>query len=325
MSDPMSDLNGPFGWLTPAITRLTEAEPEFARHAVHMDRAAMHTLGLIVSHAQTAAWGTDDWRALARDLRFAPRKDIAARHAPGAPLSAFNLSRKIKGRAWKAPTYRRFAALCRDANARKWMAHAPTICATDLLVLSRLPPAFRDTAFVYRARQKGELVELRYRIAVLRRAYPETPDHALARMLEQKEPGRSFWDFQRGFIHRLPFPAPPWPGDDRLRPICSYRALERTALEFRNCVRDRAAYILTGESALYVYFDGTAPVGVVEIVRHAVFGWEFHEAQGPDNHDLTPDHRYEILRRLRAAGISSGRGMPMLDCMPPAKALAMSA
>src|SRR5262245_3703294 len=109
MRDAMSEQSGPFGWMSPAVACLTKANPEFWTVAVGMDRAALHLLGLLLSHMKTGNWETRDWRAFAHALQFAKRRDLVRVYAPLVPLGAVNLTHKLKDPLWRASTYRALA------------------------------------------------------------------------------------------------------------------------------------------------------------------------------------------------------------------------
>ncbi len=305
----MSTQSGPFGWLSPAIAAITIHDPEFLQFAIALDGGQLHLLGLLLSHADTHGWSAAEWQAFGCAFRTESGRTLIARFAQ-LPPALLNVTGKLKGTLWRPATYRRLGTLAREHNARKWLAHAVIIAPADLIVLSRLPPAFRTPKIVGAARHRRQLSELRYRIAIARRLLPGQSDRVLARVIEQKGVKTQYWKFIEGLLERVDFPTPPWAGDEALRPVRSYQELAAAAVRLRNCLRDRLAHILAGNSAIYLYCAEGELAGAVEIGRHAIFGWEFEEMAGPDNNVLSAAHQRDVLRRLQAAGISAGRDLP---------------
>lgn len=302
----MSELKGPFGWMTPAIAAMSRADPEFWRHVVHMDRAATHTLGLILSHCDTGRWQAHEWRSLAHALQFAPRKALAGTFAPAMPVPCVKLLPKLRGSSWRAASYRRLSRLYGETHARKWLVHARAITRRDLLVLECLPRSFRMETAVRHGRRRADLGELLYTIAVARRVRTDLTDRQIARAIEQSGAAFKPQEFQEQMVKHARFPDPPWDGDGMLVPVRCYSDLEAAGRAFRNCLEGYLFSILERYSAIYVYWSGDRAVGVVELRPNAVFGWELGQARGPRNNKFPYAAYPDMVRRLRAAGFSAG-------------------
>lgn len=117
-------------------------------------------------------------------------------------------------------------------------------------------------------------------------------------ILSAPEPMKMMWEALQDF----PFPEPPWPGDDHLRPITTRPDLQRVAAEFKNCLttdrRQREAVLRVLNGGRYFYeWRGSEPA-LLEFCRIGPVGWYLVQARCRRNRNV-PDHgRDEILRRL---------------------------
>ena len=93
-----------------------------------------------------------------------------------------------------------------------------------------------------------------------------------------------------------PFPNPPIPGDDQLRPISDNRALRREGRRMRNCVSDYTEEILS-ESVYFYHWAGTIPATVM-LENNNDRGWCLSAALGPRNSDICQWTFYLIAQRV---------------------------
>ncbi len=92
-------------------------------------------------------------------------------------------------------------------------------------------------------------------------------------------------------FHALPFPPPPWPGNDRLRPIESSDDLRRVGMALKNCLRDSdrlasvTSEVLRGLSYFYEW-RGQEP-GLLRFRKLAPLGWVLGDGNGENNKPLS--------------------------------------
>jgi hypothetical protein len=106
-------------------------------------------------------------------------------------------------------------------------------------------------------------------------------------------------------LQDFPFPRPPWPGDERLRPITTRLDLHRVAADFKNCLttdqRQREAVLRVLNGSRYFYeWCGPEPA-LLEFCRIGPVGWYLVQARGRRNRNVPDQERDEILRRLSVA------------------------
>jgi hypothetical protein len=120
-------------------------------------------------------------------------------------------------------------------------------------------------------------------------------------ILSASKPMGMMWEVLQDF----PFPDPPWPGDDLLRPVASRGDLQRVAADFKNCIttdhhqREAVLRVLNGGRYFYEWC-GVKPA-LLEFARIGSVGWYLVQAKGRRNRDVPDQERDEILRRLSVA------------------------
>lgn len=106
--------------------------------------------------------------------------------------------------------------------------------------------------------------------------------------------------------------APPWPGDDRLKPVSTVSEVVALGHEFRNCLTHRAdRWARDQDTAVYVY-DGS-PKAVCALVLEGG-RWRVSEFKGVHNKAVPPPARRDILARFADAGVAAGESMDALLC-----------
>ena len=98
----------------------------------------------------------------------------------------------------------------------------------------------------------------------------------------------------------LPFPAPPWPGDERLMPVTSPERLAKIADDFENCLSGFAGSAILevriGQKYFYEW-RGEEP-GLLELTAWPCLGWRLTQAKGPKNAALSAPTQASILAAL---------------------------
>ena len=111
-------------------------------------------------------------------------------------------------------------------------------------------------------------------------------------------------DLNRG----LPFPAAPWLGTIRFKPLDTQSKLESAALRFANCLANQMRYVWLG-CAYFYELDGLA---IVEFERVADVGREIVQVRGPKNQAMTWEATVSLRRELTTAPDTLSRILPSL-------------
>jgi hypothetical protein len=105
-------------------------------------------------------------------------------------------------------------------------------------------------------------------------------------------------------LSREPFPEPPIPGNDRLKPLTSSAEMQREAREMRSCLHKLIAEVFDG--AVYFYSWERSERATVLVV-HSLGKLTHLEVKGPRNTEVSPDTLSDIRSliegqfRLRSA------------------------
>ncbi|MEL7028262.1 MAG: hypothetical protein AAGL49_03420 [Pseudomonadota bacterium] len=292
----------PFGWATPYVAGLIDQDPDFVRRLLTLTRTDQHFLGLCLALLGPKADDPAHLAWFARTWERERRTEVLAQIESDAPAGLIKLLPKLRGRMWRPATYRRLTALFGEDNARKALRRREGVSRRDVFVLSRLRPELRRAEVMQFITRRGDLEEVVFCIEIARRVRSDLSDRQLMASLKHAK-GCKIRPWVRKHYANAPFPPAPWGGTDDLRPIDSHGELERTAREFKNCIRDYVGDVLQGRSYFYRYGRGDEGVAVIELRRLPQLGWAVHEALGPENADLDGGTRTAFETSFQGAGI----------------------
>jgi hypothetical protein len=167
------------------------------------------------------------------------------------------------------------------------------ICLSNLLPILEKPEAVAAIKVTFRT-HLWDLSE------DLRRGVVESLSHV--KSLAELEARLQVW---RGrLLEREPFPKPPIPGNDHLKPLTSAAEMRREAREMRSCIHKLISEVFGG--VVYFYsWKGSERATV--LVIHSLGKLKFLEVKGRNNAEVTPDTMSEIRSlvegqfRLRSA------------------------
>lgn len=289
-----------FGAHAPAIHQLLMADPGLADFVARQDKAGIHFLALAVSHhLPNRRSSLHEYAIMLRSVeRGKLLRHILGRRPPPGIAGVFG---KLGAAPMPAESYRRLVELLDEPAARKVLTHARRITRTVLDGLAHLPPALRMLRLAAIAGKPYDRERLDYALAAVRRKRPDLDDTALRASLKAVKDVCDIGRWVDHLLTRLPFAAPPWQGDSRLRPIRGRRELKEVAGRFRNCLADQVLDAVLGRRHFYVW-EGEEPC--VAAIRHdALIGWRIDEIDGTDNKKPTPETRARIMARFARAGI----------------------
>lgn len=197
------------------------------------------------------------------------------------------------------------ARLCGEPIARRALWESPRLSAAGVRALLVLPPWLMCPA-VARAVAVGATEE-RLRPVALALADLDGAERArVFRMLkgvaDWAEMERRLREGAARIRRARPFPPPPIPGDDLLRPIRSGDDLAREGREMSHCVADYAAEVRSGFRYYYRWLG--AERATVELSLAGADGWRITEALAWRNADIARATRDEIARRVASQTIA---------------------
>jgi hypothetical protein len=289
-----------FGPHAAAIHGLMGADPGLADFVARQDKAGIHFLALAVSHILPESQaGLHDMAVMQRTLeRGKLLRHILGRRPPPGLTGVLG---KLGVAPMTAQNYRRLVELLDDPAARKVLTHARRIGPAMLDGLAHLPPSLRMPRLAGIVGIPENRDRFDYALAAIRRKRPDLDDMALRQSLNAV---KEVYDIGRWVDHlltRLPFAAPPWQGDSRLRPIRDRRELKDVAGRFRNCLADQLLDAVLGRKHFYVWDDAEPCVAAI---RHdALIGWRMDEIDGVENRKPSPETRARILARFAGVDI----------------------
>lgn len=311
---PLFDPNavgGAYGWLTPYVAAIAASNRGFAARALILPRGEQHFIALAVALMGARADDRDHIAAFARAYGVEPRQRLLAEAAPDANPRLVRLVGKFAGAPWRAPAYRRLAALMDEPHARKTLLHLPRITRWHVSVLARLPLAYRTRSVLKLIKKRRDVSEIVFAIEMVRRVRTDLTDRQILASLEKAD-----LEYIRPWVmrhyERVPFPAAPTGalvlgGVDALRPLTGFDDLARAAREFDNCIRDYLWRVLKSDAYFYRYAPeaGGKGVAIVELRRVPALGWVVHEALGPKNEAVKGADRAAIIAAFRKAGVAA--------------------
>ena len=257
---------GAYGWLTPTIAALARECDDVAENALAMPRESLHFIALTLAMMGPAAHDPDHLAAFARRYACTSRRKLFGEFTRADPRLV-KLVKRFAGKPWRAPTYRRLAALYEEPAARKTLAHCPAITRARLRALSNLPPAFRTMRVLKKVANPKDRACAIFAIDVVCKLRPDMAVEEVVASFETTKDCPEAW--ARRHFERAAFPAPPVRaivigGIEAIRPLTSYDDMARSAREFDNCIASYLMDVLRGER----YFYRFAPRGRRTRRRH---------------------------------------------------------
>jgi hypothetical protein len=302
------DIGGPYSWLTPYIATMAGANESIAARILSLPRDELHFIAMTLAFmrdAENPARIEDLARAIGRDRREAILRAFAREADP--KLARY--CARLAGKPWRAASYRRLAELVAEPHARKLLRHMKAISRRDVLMLTRLPPAFRTRGVLKMSRDRRDFRRIVFAIEIVRRVRTDLFDRQILASLERAD-STDIKQWVEAHYERLPFPAAPSGVliDARgavLRPIACGAELRRAAIDYENCARTYVERAATGASVFYRCERGERRIALAELRPVPGLGWAICELMGPRNRELDGEDRSAIIAAFAAAGIAA--------------------
>lgn len=240
--------------------------------------------------------------ARARDGELAA--EILGDHPPGGVMKALGRMGEI---LWPGEAYRVFTDLFREEAARQLIRHMPALHPGVLAIIRLLPIRLRQANVVsLLGTERAAAADLAAAFAMALRVRGEAAAGDIAQRFGRAKTWAALFETAVQVVQPLEFatvltpPELPAP----FVPVRRFEMLSKTALEFRNCLRDYAADLAAGNMTVWVWRGEGGPAAIA--LRRDAAGWRLAEARGRDNADLSDAALMEVAAAVRAAGVRTG-------------------
>jgi hypothetical protein len=296
---------GRFQWLALEAMRHADGFADFLRQEA---QGAGHGFVLAcwaLSGARVR--GRGDRLALTRRVMTEPRAELIADLAGLAqPDPAIvRLLERVPAEEIDYPLVVALSRLCGDPSARRALWETQHLSADGVRGLLILPPWLLRPA-VARAVAAGATD---YRLRGLAKDLADLNAVERVRLLRMVK-GVTGWpdldrrlsEGARRILRSRPFPLPPIPGDDLLRPIRDGDDLAREGRDLSHCVANYGSEVRSGQSYFYRWLG--AERATVELSLGEDFRWRLTEALGPENIEVSKA-TWDRIEALVAAQVAA--------------------
>jgi hypothetical protein len=294
----------PFGWLTTAIANHLEINPQRISHFLSLSRADWHFAAFIFAHCEEEISDPARFAKIEARLFTTSRRALLREFAPHAAPAILNMLGRMDGKIWRPTTYRKLAVLTQNKASLNWLKHCQRLSRKHVFWLSRLPEQYQVPAVMDRLSLGDRVDELCFAIEVVKRIRTDLSEKEIMRTLEQANKQSLRGWVSRHYTH-LCFPPCPWEGNEFLKPLKNFKALQKTALEFKNCLRSYLNRVLQGNSFFYRMEKDGKGIAVVEIYNLAGIGWVVNDCSGHKNANVSAAIKRELTLAFQEAGITT--------------------
>ena len=287
-------------WATEWVVGLCQSDLHFLLHLIEQTPDYMHFMCLA-----RLAWleqDGDDIAGQALFMRTNNKKKIMKLLYPEHANGLLKILLNLKSKPMSKLNYQRMLHLWKDESSRKQMCCIKSIRARDFCLFELvkfIPKPFQSIGVIGCIKNDEELQKLLVIIAILRRANIEITQKEMDTTTRSMTNMDQLAKWLVGKIKNLPFPAPPWEGNENIKPIRSSGELKNMADEFRCCINSYRADIVAGRSYFYVF---TQPTAIIEIKNDIFYGWAITEIQGVDHVEISTTEQHKIAKEFWGNG-----------------------
>ena len=287
-------------WAKEWVVGLCQSDLHFLLHLIEQTPDYMHFMCLA-----RLAWleqDGDDIAGQALFIRTNNKKEIMKLLYPDQANGLLKILLNLKSKPMSKLNYQRMLHLWKDENSRKQMCcikniRARNFCLLDLVKF--IPKPFQSIGVIRCIENDEDLQKLLVIIAILRRANIEITQREIDTTTRSMTNMDQLAKWLVGKIKNLPFPAPPWEGNENIKPIRSADELKNIADKFCNCAGSYRADIVAGRSYFYVF---TQPLAVIEIKNDILYGWVITEIQGVEHVEISTTEQHKIAKEFWGNG-----------------------
>lgn len=307
-------------WAAEWALELCAEDPYFAAHMADQPRGYAHYLCVLQLGLPMKGFVSDmdeldppaaNLQECARVIRTTGKKKLLKAWFPSCPPAILKALPELPKAAQSEAEYQRLIDAFTDERKRRRFFHVKRVRAFDMQLLDMmeiLPERFHPG--VKHCRNTGDYERLCLLVECAKRLNLDIPAHEFKAVTKRARNMAGLWRYVARKALKLPFPPPPWDGDDKIRPLRSRREMKAAGRALDNCVKrqsnDYALKALSGYGYLYLCEDAPA---MIEVVRDVFFGWMVSDIKGPQNESLSPAERLEIRRAFHNAGFCQATNM----------------
>ena len=221
---------------------------------------------------------------------------------PDAPAGLAEALKKLGDNAITQRGLNQLIELLKGDGA-KVIRHMKFLTANDINTLTVLPDGLRRMRILALVESTGAANLLAAAARVIVKA--DAADKKLPRLAQRLERAGSAKAMFRMLIEEVGLEVlapPPISGTHWLKPIDTVPKINNAAIRFKNCLKTRIGWLLSGYGAYYEVV-GDEPA-IVEIVRDQNNGWFLGEALGHANAALSPQLRQRIVDYLQSQKVA---------------------
>lgn len=248
-------------------------------------------------------------------LASATLKSIAGALFGDVPEGLRSSLRKLRSHPLPNEYYGKLVALLRDPACAKHLLHQKEISVDLIDVISGLPPQCLSTSILGAVKTAGQAYAMRY---VLDCVFSFVPLEGRDRVWRSARSITKYGQIQKWFemwLRVAPYPAPPWNGNELVRPIRSTGELLRIARQFENCLGHYVYQCVVGEIVFYRWAAGE-PV-VIALRREPFLGWVVVRMEGrKHSRHVACAVRKEIISQFSVQGFRMRPPYDSLDFEP---------
>ena len=241
--------------------------------------------------------GSEAKSSLMNAMMYERRGGLLGRLCDGFtwPDSGLKVLAKLNPGECRRADYVRLGGYLRQPKTAKVLAHAQQLSPAILRAIWELPdwiclpnllPIFEESEAVAAIK-----TTFRAHLWDLSRELQRGVIKSLSSVKSLPELEMRLQVWRERLLTREPFPEPPIPGDDRLKPLTSSAEMQREAREMRSCLHKLIAEVFDG--AVYFYsWNGSERATVLVIYSPGELA--HLEVKGRRNADVSPDTMSEI-------------------------------
>ena len=285
-------------WVREWVTSLCKSDLLFLLHLIDQPPCYMHFVCLVRLALLEKYDG--DGVEYAELFRTQSKKKILQRFYPSCATALVKTLPKLRRKPLTQEEYFCLVELLLDENARKCVSHTKYIHRFTLRAYAALPKEFQlfEVARYMRNPRDYEIImssiniSKKFNITLTKFEI----NSAMKNNMEYVDPLNRLL---RRKLCRVPFPIPPWKGNDRIYPICSASELKKIGRQFKNCIENYHRDILFGKHYFYVCKE---PQAVILMEKNDAFSWEIREISGISNKEIPDKRKNEIMQIFLDAG-----------------------
>ena len=295
-------LFGKHHWATEWVIRLCGADPKLLFHLVEQSRGYVHFICLVRLALLTQPEDDGNELLYAELLQSKTRKEILNALYPNCPPGILGVLPKLEKKPLRRENYQQLIQSLADNHLRKRLNHAKRVRRDDLVLcamIDHIPKEFKVSGILVGIKKCHDCQHLLMLIKVWQYVGVKMTQQDIEKETREMNDMVNIVAWFEEKVTAVPFPPPPWPGNDRLKPVCSQQALKDASKRFKNCVKSYFLDVVFGLSYFYVC---ERPMMIIEMKKDVVLGWGIGDIKGISNNKVDAVRKNEIMQEFSAAG-----------------------